>query len=149
MKFCSCYRHTDPFIYHHHHHHHSWRIFISAHENAIKGNQKGTNPKCENAFFSGYGDLDTKNLPLTSHPSCCKLCQIWGAGMRFSPMSRRRVTPETKNPLVFLETKGKAHDGTQMQKSFGYIFDAQLLWIADSHFWIHIRATIYFIFSQA
>lgn len=164
------YRHTNPFIYHNHRR--RWRIFISAHENAINGNQKRwTNPKCEMAFFSSFvphqpslwatlipktTDVSVLDVGITQHCSCCKLCNILGAGMRFSRMSWC-VILETKNPAgilsCFLRRKGKANDGTQMQKSFGYIFDALLLWIADSPFLFHIglvyRAAIYFIFSQA
>lgn len=40
------------------------------------------------------------------------------------------------------EVKENANDGTQTQNSFGYIFDALLLWIGDSHFIISYRACL-------
>lgn len=162
------YRHTNPFLCHNHHHH--WRIFISAHENAINGNQKKwTNPKCETAFFSivsSHVSLLSGRLWYQKPQACpfftwtslntvhvvnCVLSSALGCVSHGCP--RCVIHSKPKIQLEFSRRKGKANDGTQMQKSFGYIFDALPLWIAHSRFLFHIglvyRAAIYLIFSQA
>lgn len=168
------YRHTNPFIL-------SSSSSSSSslkdfHQRTWECNKRQSEEVNKSQMWNGFlfqfrtasafslGDFDTKNHRRVRslrwhhlnivHVVNCVISWALGCVSHECPGA---LYSKTKNPVGilsrFLRRKGKANDGTQMQKSFGYIFDALLLWIADSPFLFHIglvyRAAIYFIFSQA
>lgn len=55
-------------------------------------------PSLRAAMIPKTPDVSVLYVDITQHCSCCKLCNILCAGMRFSRMSTVRYTLETKNP---------------------------------------------------